>query len=47
MLREWENDITQVVHVLKKQPTADPSFFFSFDADDNSKVKKSVLGIWS
>jgi hypothetical protein len=39
MLREWENDITQVVHFFKKQPTADPSFFFSFDADDNSKVK--------
>jgi hypothetical protein len=40
MLRESrENDITQVVQFLKQQQAKDPSFFFSFDADENSKVK--------
>jgi hypothetical protein len=48
MLREsGENDITQVVQFLKQQQAKDPSFFFSFNADENSKVKKSVLVIWS
>jgi hypothetical protein len=48
MLREsGENDITQVVQFLKQQQAKDPSFFFSFNADENSKVKKFVLVIWS
>jgi len=34
-----QNDITQVVKFLKEKHAEDPMFFFSFDADEDNKVR--------
>jgi len=40
VLREsGQNDITQVISFLRKKQAEDPMFFFSFDADEENKVR--------